>query len=239
MGAKLITRGIDKRVHTIRDRTPLRTRTFVPKASKLPLTAKSVAVLFFFCSIYERPTWWAAAGSMGCQDQDPIARSGRHGRAFWTVFGDDGTGRRAAGVRATRTHSLVPLLIELIFCLGSKWAKLELAFLASVKFIIHRIQCLSPLRCFVLAMDQMNFTHLYKYHVHPPGFHPIEPPGTENYLSKMNDPRSLLAQCPYMTFAEIADYICLRRMNLAPRPRRLDEGAPPRRVGLRVFPPIQ
>ena len=77
----------------------------------------------------------------------------------------------------TRTHSFVLPLIEPTFCLGSIWAKLELAFLASVNFIIQRIQCASCTLFVVLFcshMDQMNFTHPYICNACPPDFGPTE-----------------------------------------------------------------
>lgn len=58
------------------------------------------------------------------QDQDPDC----------AARGGDGLGPLRDDRVARRVTSL---LIELIFCLGSIWAKLELAFLASVKYYFN------------------------------------------------------------------------------------------------------
>jgi len=65
------------------------------------------------------------------QDQDPDCAARGGGRLG-----------RSAGCRVVRGVS--SLLIELIFCLGSIWAKLELAFLASVKYYFNESMRLHP-----------------------------------------------------------------------------------------------
>ena len=88
-------------------------------------------------------------GSKGSasQDQDPDYTA-RGGGGLATAYGT--TGSRGA----------LPLLIELIFCLGSIWAKLELAFLASVKYYFNDSMYLPPLPPFpfpILEIHELSF----------------------------------------------------------------------------------
>lgn len=153
-------------------------RISVPEALKLPLTTKSVAVLFVFllplvCMKAQRGgRWWDQRAF-----RIKIRLRGIHTRHGRVPVGSLETAKSTAGKRdggATRTHSFVLPLIELTFCLGSIWAKLELAFLASVKFIIQRIQCVSCIPSFCSCMDQMNLTHLYISNASPPDSGPTE-----------------------------------------------------------------
>ena len=175
MGAELMKRGKDKRA--IRDMPPSWFGCPIRRRSKLPLTTKSVAVYSFFLPLvvrYERPTWPLVGGRIrGSPGSRPdltvcSAREDFFVRSLRTA--ESTAGRRDGGTM--RTHSSALLLIELTFCLGSIWAKLELAFLASVKFIIQRIQCVSwTPSLFCSCIDQMNVTHLYNCNVCPPDSH--------------------------------------------------------------------
>ena len=104
-----------------------------PWSFKLPLTAKSVTVLLFccFCSSYAIPNVCGRRRRNqrgGFLDQDP-ARAVRSG---WRGFSDSRIDLRVALHVLEPTRSPLLPLIDLIFCLGSTWANLELAFPASV-----------------------------------------------------------------------------------------------------------
>ena len=115
--------------------------------------AKSVTVLFVFHSFVREMKGCARGGGIKgvSQDQDPDC----------TARGEGGSGH-SADDRVAR--GVTSLLIELIFCLGSIWAKLELAFLASVidySMISMRFPLqihAYPRRFCRSRMDQMNHT---------------------------------------------------------------------------------
>ena len=146
---------------------PFGVRMPVPLSFKLPLTAKSVTLFLFFDF---RPSHamaivWAAGSESRIKIR--VQRYGRREAAFEKPLG---TANRPPVVKQGDTcpnAARVPLLIELIFCLGSIWAKLDLAFLASVicdsmismrSLLIVRAY---PRRLFPSRTNQMNLTCPY------------------------------------------------------------------------------
>ena len=143
--------------------TPSPVRMLDPCSFKLPLAAKSVTVLLFCCL---RPSYAIvdARGGDVSWIKIRLRRYGRRGKTFRTTLTN---GRIAGGVAlhvSEPTRPSLLLLIELIFCLGSVWAKLELAFLASVidySMISMRFPLqihAYPRRFCRSRMDQMNHT---------------------------------------------------------------------------------
>ena len=139
-----------------------------------------------------------------------------------------------------RIHSFVLPLIELTFCLGSIWAKLELAFLASVKFfIIQRIQCVACIpSLFCSCMDQMNLTHLYICNVCPPDSDPPEDLRGKLFGGVVKPLRASTRMFIPVSYPQWVSIFASDRSNLALGSRRPYEG-PLGGMGLSVSPPIQ
>jgi hypothetical protein len=140
---------------------------------KLPLTAKSVTVLLFYSSRIQSLT------TLGGESQDP-ARAVRIGVGQTTTTritqletAESNRNPRWWAehvLKPTRSPPLLPL-IELIFCLGSIWAKCGSGFpgichrlFNDINAFLHTTTLLQihvSLRLYRSRMDQMNRLHMH------------------------------------------------------------------------------
>ena len=153
-------------VHTRCEIGLITIRTSDPVAFKLPLTAKSVAVLFVFLPLVE-----FKANVVGGRIK--IRLSGFVGtESTWTCLGDGRIAGRIAKPREP-TRSFFSLnRADLLSWVDM--GKTGTGFPGICQtFIIQRIQCPSSHSLFCSPLHRINFTHPYKYNVHPPESDPI------------------------------------------------------------------